>query len=69
MRASVIYNETGHEFRKKSLLDGSIKYYEIAIECVRKANNGEDTLELALLLENIGNIYKMKGEFLKARAF
>ncbi|EGR28186.1 hypothetical protein IMG5_181150 [Ichthyophthirius multifiliis] len=69
MRASVIYNETGHEFRKKSLLDGSIKYYEMAIECVRKANNGEDTLELALLLENIGNIYKMKGEFLKARAF
>lgn len=44
-------------------MEGSIKNYETAIECVRKANNGEDTSELALLLENIGNIYKMKGDF------
>ncbi|EAR97278.2 tetratricopeptide repeat protein (macronuclear) [Tetrahymena thermophila SB210] len=69
MKASVIFNEEGHECRKRSQLEGAIRYYEIAIECVRKGNNGEDTSELALLLENIGNIYKMKGDFPKARAF
>lgn len=36
---------------------------------MRKANNGEDSYELALLLENIGNIFKLKGDFTKARAF
>lgn len=35
---------------------------------MRKGNNGEDSLELALLLENIGNIYKIQGELIKARA-
>lgn len=44
-------------------------FYERAIECVRKGNNGEDTLELGLLLENIGNVCKLKGELQKARAF
>ena len=50
-------------------LNEAIKFYEKAIDNIRRANNGEDTSELALLLENIGNIYRMKGEYHKARAF
>ena len=36
---------------------------------MRKSNNGNDSLELALLLENIGNVYRVRGELGKARAY
>lgn len=63
VRASVIYNELGHKCRANCLLEGSIKYYEMAIDCIRKANNGTESCELALLLENIGNAFRLKGDF------
>jgi hypothetical protein len=59
----------GHELREKSNLEGGLKYYELALDAQRKANNGEDTYEVAILLENIGNTCRLKGELLKAKAY
>ncbi len=49
-------------------IDVSIIYFERAIECMRKSANGDETTELALLLQNLGNSFSMKGDFIKARA-
>lgn len=69
LRASVIYNDLGHQLQAGAQLEGAAKYYEQAIDCQRKATNGEDTAELGLLLENIGNVYRELGHLDNAKAY
>ena len=40
LRASVLYNALGHRCRLNFQLEGAQRYYESAIDCIRKASNG-----------------------------
>lgn len=37
MRASVLYNDIANASREKGNLDEALEYYEVALDCVRKA--------------------------------
>lgn len=69
MRASVLYNEIGHQYRKDGDTQEAIQAYQTSLDCIRKAHNGEDSYEGALMLENLGNVYRMKGEIRKSRSY
>jgi len=63
LRASVLYNEQGHVRKEGNDLKEAIEYYEKGIDCTRKAYNGENSLELALLIENTANVIRSVGNF------
>ncbi|CAK67987.1 unnamed protein product (macronuclear) [Paramecium tetraurelia] len=69
MKASILYNEIGHQLREQGKLNEALDNYERALDCVRKAHNGDDSYEGALLLENLANGYRLQGNLVRARSF
>jgi hypothetical protein len=37
MKASILYNEIGHEKRKTNDMDLALEYYQKSLDCIRKA--------------------------------
>ena len=60
-KAATFYNEVGNKARKQNDYEDAMNQFILALDCVRKANNGTENYEQALILENIGNILRLKG--------
>ena len=41
----------------------------MALDCIRKSNNGTENYEQALILENIGNVLRLRGQYQRARCY